>query len=193
MIKYLSESVVALNLNGIKKSYLNSQENRKYLEESLPTELWNKIKQSWGEKPYYTNEEQPLSTNEKNKVQINLISAMKEECVKAISNGVDFNNAHYSFEITDQLNLSRLAIQAKEGRENLIYHADGEVCRIFSAEEILELYTAMENFIEYHTTYFNTLKAYIKTLEYQSDLLKIEYGMEIPTNNNILLSLTNKE
>jgi hypothetical protein len=115
---------------------------------------------------------------------------MKEECVKAISNGVDFNNAHYSFEITDQLNLSRLAIQAKEGKENLIYHADGEVCRIFSAEEILALYNVMENFIEYHTTYFNTLKAYIKTLEYQSDLLKVEYGMEIPTNNALLSQLS---
>jgi hypothetical protein len=44
----------------------------------------------------------------------------------------------------------------------------------------------MENFIEYHTTYFNSLKAYIKTLKLQSQLSAVYYGMEIPTMSVVL-------
>lgn len=190
MIKFLSKQIVVINLDNNKKSYMNTEYNRIYLQSILPEEVWNEIESAWGKESLFTGQEAILNTEEKNILQQEIIEKMKNECVKTISNGIDFDNTHYSFEITDQLNLSRLAIQAKEGKENLIYHADGEACRIFTAEEIIELYELMEAFIEYHTTYFNALKMYIKTLEYKSDLLKVEYGMEIPTNNALLSQLS---
>jgi hypothetical protein len=52
MVKYLSEKLVALNINGLKKSYMNTDKNRTYLMENLP-EVWNEIKETWGDKPYY--------------------------------------------------------------------------------------------------------------------------------------------
>jgi hypothetical protein len=57
----------------------------------------------------------------------------------------------------------------------------------YHTEEIINLNEAMENFIEYHTTYFNSLKEYIKTLNLKSELNAVKYGMEIPNSTLQLL------
>jgi hypothetical protein len=46
----------------------------------------------------------------------------------------------------------------------LPYHADGEEVVFYAAEEIQELVDEMNAFKIYHTTYYNALKAYIKSL-----------------------------
>lgn len=186
MVKHLSEKLVALNINGLKKSYMNTNKNRVYLMENLP-DIWNEIKEVWGDKPYYNDKPQPLKGAAKEDIQQKIIDKMKNRCIETITNGINFNGEHYSFEITDQLNLSRLAIQAKEGKEQLVYHADGQACRFYTTQEILNLYQAMENFIEYQTTYFNSLKNYIKTLEYKSQIEAVYYGMQV--QNLVLTSL----
>lgn len=38
----------------------------------------------------------------------------------------------------------------------------------------------MENYITFHTTYFNSLRDYIKSLTDIEDVMAIEYGVEIP-------------
>ena len=190
MIKYLSKEVVALNINGHKKSYINSKKNRELLINEVPIEVWEEIMKVW-EGNELNVEEKPLSSKNKKIMQEKCIEKMKQNCVEVISNGIDFNNEHYSFEITDQLNLSRLMNQCNNGKEKVIYHADGQLCRFYSKEEILRLYEAMENFIEYHTTYFNSLKNYIQSLEYETEIESIYYGINIP--NSILTTLINKE
>lgn len=190
MIKYLSKDVVALNINGQKKSYINSKKNRELLLNEVPIEIWEEIIKIW-EGNELNIEEKPLSSKNKKRIQEKCIERMKQDCVKTISSGIDFNNEHYSFEITDQLNLSRLVEQCNKGKNQVIYHADGQLCRFYSKEEIINLYEAMENFIEYHTTYFNSLKNYIQTLEYETEIESIYYGINIP--NSILTTLINKE
>lgn len=189
MITYLTNSLVSLNIDGNKRSYLNSKKNRTYLQSILSSEEWNKIISVWGQNSYVPEENELLSP-QLEKIQNNKIKQLKEVCMKTITQGIDLNDEHYSFEITDQLNLSRLVAQAKEGKTQLIYHADGQPCRLYTAEEIIKLNEAMENFIEYHTTYFNSLKTYIKTLTLQSQITALQYGMNIPETPVILQALT---
>lgn len=180
MIKYLTEALVALNIDGQKKTFLNSEKNIEQLKTLLPKEELEKILSVWGNKSFIENET-PLQGKQLIAAQNKVIDKMKEKCTNTIVKGIEYDGEKYSFEITDQLNLSRLANQAKEGKERVIYHANGKTCRLYSAQEIINLNDAMENFIEYHTTYFNGLKDYIKSLNYQSEIAKVYYGMSIPS------------
>lgn len=191
MINYLTNTLVSLEINGQKKSFLNSETNRNYLKENIPADIWHQILELWGETPYVQIEEE-MTPELCIKIQNEKIQQLKKECMNTITNGITIGEEHFSFEITDQLNIARLINQVKDGRTKVIYHADGQPCRFFSAEEISNLNDAMENFIEYHTTYFNSLKEYIKTLKLQSKLSAVQYGMEIP-NNNLQLLLLNQE
>jgi len=60
------------------------------------------------------------------------------------------------------------------------YHADGEECEFYAAEEINEIVEAANAFKIYHTTYHNALKGYINSLETIEDIAAVEYGIEIP-------------
>lgn len=191
MMKNLSKTIVTIEIDGQIKTYMNSNKNRDYLKNHLSSEEWSQIEEVWGTTPYITDEKE-LREDKLKEAQNKTIKRVKEICTQTITNGIDFYGEHFSFEITDQLNIARLINQVKDGRTKVIYHADGQPCRFFSAEEITNLNDAMENFIEYHTTYFNSLKEYIKTLKLQSKLSAVKYGMEIP-NNNLQLLLLNQE
>jgi hypothetical protein len=110
---------------------------------------------------------------------------MKSICNKTIINGFniilsDGQNSHFSLQITDQLNISKLNERAQKGENNLPYHADGELCRFYSAKDIMAINRKMEDFIEYHTTYYNSLKNYINSLENEENIAQVTYGMDIP-------------
>lgn len=186
MIKNLSKTIVSIEINGQIRTYINSNKNRNYLKNALPSTIWETIENTWGASPYL-GDESILSKEKLQEQQEKVIKKAKEQCTKTIVNGIDFNEEHFSFEITDQLNIARLINQVQSGKEKVIYHADGKPCRFFSAEEITNLNEAMENFIEYHTTYFNSLKEYIKTLNLKSELNAVKYGMEIPNSTLQLL------
>lgn len=188
MIKHLTKTLVALNIDGQRKTFLNSEKNKEQLKTLLPREELNEIFAIWGDEPFVESEI-ALKGKMLAEAQKKAIDKMKEKCTETIIKGIEYNGKKYSFEITDQLNISRLANQAKEGKEQVIYHANNEACRLYSADEIIALNDAMENFIEYHTTYFNSLKAYIKTLKLQSQLSTVYYGMSIPTMSVVLQTL----
>lgn len=188
MIQHLSESLVALKIDGQKKTFMNSNPNRKHLIKILPIDIWEQILEVWGNDPYIPDETE-LTGEYLEKVQNEIIDKMKKTCTEKITKGISFYGERFSFEITDQLNIARLALQAKSGKMQVIYHANGKPCRFFTAQEIIDLNAAMENFIEYHTTYYNGLKNYIKTLKFQSELSKVYYGMAIPMTTDVLQTL----
>ncbi|MCH5301124.1 MAG: hypothetical protein J1E56_07385 [Ruminococcus sp.] len=164
-------------------AYMNSESSRAKLQEELPKDKWNDLITVWGNKPIIKEPIIPEPSLEDMKAD--LIKRMSNECNKAILNGVDLllpdgETYHFSTEIEDQLKIQALALKAANGETELPYHADGEPCRFFTAEEILMLNQAMENLVTYETTYFNSLKTYINSIENTDDLNSIKYGMEIP-------------
>lgn len=113
------------------------------------------------------------------------INQMSRRCSEVITEGVDVelsdgNTYHFSLTVEDQLNLITISAMIAEGQTVLPYHADGEQCVFFSAEDMLKVIDAATNFKTYHTTYFNSLKTYILALETIEEVDSLYYGVDIP-------------
>ena len=122
------------------------------------------------------------------------LNEMSYACRKTIEAGFDLElrgeTKHFSLDTQDQLNLMSLGIMAQT--QSLIpYHADGEECDFYTAEEINEIIDTANAFKIYHTTYYNALKGYINSLETIEDIAAVTYDMEIPEEHqtNVLKAL----
>ena len=116
-------------------------------------------------------------------IRTSKIQEMSHECRFTIEAGFDLElrgeTHHFSLNTQDQLNLMSLSEMAKT--QSLIpYHADGEECIFYTAEEINEIVETANAFRIYNTTYYNMLKNYINTLETIEEISAIEYGTEVP-------------
>ena len=113
------------------------------------------------------------------------IREMSKACRKEITSGIvvklsDGGFHHFSFEMTDQINIQSLVIKANAGISPLPWHEDNGVCKYYSAEDIIAIFNAMEQLQTYNTTYFNSLKNYINSLESIKKISDIFYGIRIP-------------
>ncbi|MCD7805454.1 MAG: hypothetical protein LUH03_10015 [Oscillospiraceae bacterium] len=118
-------------------------------------------------------------------VQAGKISAMSTACNTAITSGMDVvledgESHHFSLTEQDQLNLTSLQALILAGQTSVPYHADGELCRYFSAAEFSAVTTAATTWTLYHQSYFNSLRAYILALTDIKTIAAIEYGDAIP-------------
>lgn len=125
-------------------------------------------------------------------------SEMSEVCNKTIIGGFDVelsDNKTYHFDMTleDQLNISSLETQIRFGADQVPYHASGELCRMYSAEDISKVVEVAMNFKTYHITYFNSLKNYINSMGSKEQVRDVYYGIEIPMEyqSNVLKMLLN--
>jgi hypothetical protein len=107
------------------------------------------------------------------------ISLISIACKQVIETGIDFNGDHYSLTAEDQMNLTNLSMMAQT-LPMVPYHADGQLCRMYSAEEITALATNAIRWITFHTTYHNFLKSYIKSITDLQTLIETHYGSMLP-------------
>lgn len=112
------------------------------------------------------------------------IKEMSRTCNKTIEAGFDITLSneihHFSLTVQDQLNLISLSSMATQGIPHIPYHADGELCKYYTPEEINAIVNQGTYFKTYHTTYFNGLKAYINSLETIEEINAITYGTPLP-------------
>lgn len=118
-------------------------------------------------------------------VRENTITKMSTACNAAITAGVDVTLSdgqtyHFSLALEDQLNLLSLQGMLAAGAEAVPYHADGEECRYYSAEDFTAIAQAATAWKLYQESYFNSLRGYIRAMETMAELLAVTYGMEIP-------------
>lgn len=110
-------------------------------------------------------------------VRATKIANLKSICNRVITTGIDFNEEHYSLTSDDQLNLMKLeSIATLTPQTPLFYHADGQLCRPYSAEEIKAIATSATLWITYHTTYFNFAKNQINAMSNVDDIIAMQYG-----------------
>lgn len=119
------------------------------------------------------------------KTGADVTAAMREACAAAITGGVDVTlgdgqTCHFSLTIEDQMNLISLQSMVDAGAEAVPYHADGEECRYYSAEDFHTITQAATMWKLYQESYFNSLRGYIQSLESEDELEAVQYGMEIP-------------
>ena len=122
----------------------------------------------------------PMSIDKKRAAKTAEISAA---CNAAITAGMDVETTqgteHFSLQETDQINLTAAVTAVQQGAAGYPYHADGELCRMFTAAEIGAVGEASIAHKLYHTTYCNHLFAWIRRAT-ASELAGITYGAELP-------------
>lgn len=95
------------------------------------------------------------------------LAEFAEACSKAIENGtdvdIDGNTEHFSYKLAtgDQTNIDNLMVSARTTGMPQPYHADGKDCKIYSVEQIFNIYMALMANKTNQTTYYNQLKQYI--------------------------------
>ena len=102
-------------------------------------------------------------------------------CSAAIYAGIHVGESHYSLTEHDQTEIMAQYATVKEGAAAVPYHADGELCRMYAAEEFAALAKAATAHVFYHRTYCNHLNAWIKRAGLE-ELPFITYGAELPEN-----------
>lgn len=112
------------------------------------------------------------------------LAEISKACNAVIENGVDIKlgeeSVHFNLDIKDQSNINNLFRVVELGGTEFPYQADGGVCRIYTAAEIVEIYVAAQTLITAQTTYHNELKQYVQTLDNVEDISAIQYGMTLP-------------
>ena len=127
-----------------------------------------------------TNFYDNITIEEMKKLKLQQLST---QCRTTIENGFDLELRgeihHFSLTTQDQLNLMSLGVMVQT--QSLIpYHADGEECTFYSAEEINTIINESNTFKNYHISYYNSLKTYINTLDTIEAIAAITYGTPIP-------------
>lgn len=159
--------------SGEGDKYHHAQGN--YLDKSLVTE-----------EGYYRYKYENNNIIERSKDEIdtdafsNIISQKKSElsaeCEKAIISGVDVGDAHYSLTIEDQANILAWMAVAQTGKA-VPYHQDGQPCRVYTAEEFLEVANAAVVHKTHHTTYCNLLMRQVEAMIEVEEVKAVEYGI----------------
>lgn len=103
-------------------------------------------------------------------------------CNSAIVAGLDVETSqgteHFSLQETDQINLTAAYNAILSGAASYPYHADGQLCRMFTAEEITALSNASISHKLYHTTLCNHLLTWARRAETAEELRGIAYSAD---------------
>ena len=100
-------------------------------------------------------------------------------CSAAIYAGIEVGGARYSLTEHDQTEIMAQYSTIKEGVPAVPYHADGELCRMYPAEEFASLAQAATAHVFYHRTYCNHLNVWIRRAGLE-ELAGITYGAALP-------------
>lgn len=107
---------------------------------------------------------------------------LSNACNAAIVAGMDVETSqgteHFSLQETDQINLTTAYNAIISGAANYPYHADGQLCRMFTAEEITTISTASISHKLYHITLCNHLLTWARRAETAEELGSITYSAD---------------
>ena len=116
-------------------------------------------------------------------IKNNKINQLSSICNNNIVNGVDviIDNVteHFSYKPEDQTNIKELFDLAVNTNVPLYYHADSNSCKLYTVEQIVNIYSANAINKMHHITYFNQLKLYVESLDDKEAINIITYGDEL--------------
>ena len=101
-----------------------------------------------------------------NEIKTDKEAELSAACKAAITAGMDVETSqgteHFALQETDQINLTTALSAVQAGVTGYPYHADGALCRMFTAEEIRDIATASIKHKLYHTTLCNHLLMWVR-------------------------------
>ena len=87
----------------------------------------------------------------------------------------DNTTEHFTYTLADQSNISEMFTAIMAGATEYPYHADGEICKIYTKEQIITIYGTLSLFKTEATTYHNSLKAQINAMTDADAILAIKF------------------
>lgn len=107
---------------------------------------------------------------------------ISDACNTAIVAGMDVETSrgteHFALQETDQINLTTALSAVETGAAGYPYHADGQLCRMFTREEIEAIAKASIQHKLYHTTLCNHLLTWARRAETAEELDGITYSAD---------------
>lgn len=148
------------------------------------------ITRSWSEKDEelakriayngeYTIEDEP-DDRTLDEIRADKLAELSADCNAAITAGMDVETTkgteHFSLQETDQINLTTALSAVQSGAAGYPYHADGQLCRLFTAAEIQAIAAVSVKHKLYHTTLCNHLLTWARRAETREELSGITYS-----------------
>ena len=129
----------------------------------------------------YTIEEEP-DDRPLSEIRADKLAELSSSCNAAITAGMDVETTHgtehFSLQETDQINLTTALSAVQSGAAGYPYHADGQLCRLFTAAEIQAIAAASVRHKLYHTTLCNHLLTWARRAETREELSGITYSAD---------------
>ena len=112
-----------------------------------------------------------------------VLDSLSNQCNEAInrgstvqlSDGIEF----FSYDLADQANINEMFNAVVMGATQYPYHANDSECKMYSAQDIIAIYTTLASMKTAQLTYHNQLKAYVNGLEKAEDIYSVTYGQEL--------------
>ena len=101
---------------------------------------------------------------------------LSKACESAILSGVDIGDVHYSLTLEDQANILAWMAVAQTGKA-VPYHCDGQPCRVYTADEFMEVANAAVAYKTHHTTYCNLLMRQVEAMTDTDEVKAVQYGI----------------
>ena len=115
-------------------------------------------------------------------IRADKLEEISSSCNAAITAGMDVETTqgteHFSLQETDQINLTTALSAVQSGAAGYPYHADGQLCRLFTAAEIQAIAAASVKHKLYHTTLCNHLLTWARRAETKEELSGITYAAD---------------
>ena len=115
-------------------------------------------------------------------IRADKLAELSASCNAAITAGMDVETTqgteHFSLQETDQINLTTALSAVQSGAAGYPYHADGQLCRLFTAAEIQAIAAASVKHKLYHTTLCNHLLTWARRAATKEELSGITYSAD---------------
>lgn len=118
-------------------------------------------------------------------IKTNKINEFSKKCKENIEKGVTIKindideTFSYSIENGDQGNIDDIFNLAITTGLSQPYHCNGGNCKLYTVNQITELYVACKLLKTKETTYYNQIKQYIKDTNDKETIKSIYYGQEL--------------
>lgn len=109
------------------------------------------------------------------------IAEIKQACESYIYAGTDVTYSdgtteHFTYTLADQSNISEMFTAIMAGATEFPYHADGEICKVYSKAQIVAIYGTLSLFKANITTYHNSLKAQVNAMTDADEINAVKFG-----------------
>lgn len=111
------------------------------------------------------------------------ITTLSAICEQTIYAGLELelseDKEHFEYKNQDQTNIKAMFDAVVLGAEKYPYQSEDGKCRVFTAQDIITLYTSLEGLRTAQLTYYHQLKDVVNTLETVEEINAVTYGQEL--------------